>query len=379
MKSCGIIVEYNPFHYGHAYHAKMARKLSGAEIIIAVMSGNFLQRGEPAILDKWDRAEVALRNGVDLVVELPFSWAVQSADYFARGSVKMLQSLQCEALCFGTDEENDFDYQSYGDFFNQHQVEIDNYFKSLPINLSYPEKMAQTVRHFLPKLAEFPPNHILALSYAKENAKYAKPMTLFPLKRQGQGYHDNQLMVQSFASATGIRQAVNLGNDFSNFVPELTEKKLFDYHLSWSDFWPYLYYQLKVSTPKELKMLYQMNEGVEFRLLNQLRPDFSDYLAGIQTKRYTKARLQRLLVYTLLQVKPAEIAYEQENSLLHILGFTDAGKKYLNQHKKDFTLPMAAKIGKQEQANHLLTYRSDQIYQMLHPVEQNLGRFPLQV
>lgn len=379
MKSCGIIVEYNPFHYGHAYHVKMARKLSGAEVIIAVMSGNFLQRGEPAILDKWDRAEVALKNGVDLVVELPFAWAVQSADYFARGSVKMLQALKCEALCFGTDEENDFDYKSYGEFFNQHQVEIDNYFKSLPIDLSYPEKMAQTVRHFLPKLAEFPPNHILALSYAKENAKYAKPMTLFPLKRQGQGYHDNQLMVQNFASATGIRQAVNLGNDFSNFVPELTEKKIFDYHLSWSDFWPYLYYQLKVSTPKELKMLYQMNEGIEFRLLNQLRPDFSDYLAGIQTKRYTKARLQRLLVYTLLQVKPAEIAYEQENSLLHILGYTDAGKKYLNQHKKDFTLPMAAKIGKQEQANHLLTYRSDQIYQMLHPVEQNLGRFPLQV
>lgn len=88
MKSCGIIVEYNPFHNGHRYHVEMARKTTGAEVVIAVMSGNFLQRGEPAIIDKWHRANEALQNGVDLVVELPVEWAVQSADYFAKGAVK---------------------------------------------------------------------------------------------------------------------------------------------------------------------------------------------------------------------------------------------------------------------------------------------------
>ena len=95
MKSCGIIVEYNPFHNGHRYHVEMARKITGAEVVIAVMSGNFLQRGEPAIIDKWHRANEALQNGVDLVVELPVEWAVQSADYFAKGAVKILQTLDC--------------------------------------------------------------------------------------------------------------------------------------------------------------------------------------------------------------------------------------------------------------------------------------------
>lgn len=106
MRSCGIVVEYNPFHNGHRYHAEKARELSGADVVVAVMSGNFLQRGEPAIIDKWARTKTALQNGVDLVVELPFSWAVQSADYFARGSIKLLQALKCDALCFGTDSDS---------------------------------------------------------------------------------------------------------------------------------------------------------------------------------------------------------------------------------------------------------------------------------
>ena len=117
MRSCGIVVEYNPFHNGHRYHAEKARELSGADVVVAVMSGNFLQRGEPAIIDKWARTKTALQNGVDLVVELPFSWAVQSADYFARGSIKLLQALKCDALCFGTDSDSLFDYAEYGRFF----------------------------------------------------------------------------------------------------------------------------------------------------------------------------------------------------------------------------------------------------------------------
>ena len=109
MKACGIIVEYNPFHNGHRYHADMARKQTGADVVIAVMSGNFLQRGEPAILDKWARANAALANGIDLVIELPIEWSVQSADYFARGAVRLLQKIGCDYLCFGTEGEQSFD------------------------------------------------------------------------------------------------------------------------------------------------------------------------------------------------------------------------------------------------------------------------------
>ena len=114
MKSCGVIVEYNPFHNGHRYHLEEARKESQADVIIAVMSGNFLQRGEPAIIDKWQRAEEALKNGADLVIELPFAYAVQSADYFARGGVSLLHHLGVDALCFGTDSSSELDYEKFG-------------------------------------------------------------------------------------------------------------------------------------------------------------------------------------------------------------------------------------------------------------------------
>lgn len=377
MKSCGIIVEYNPFHNGHQYHAEMARKLSGAEVIIAVMSGNFLQRGEPAIIDKWDRAESALENGVDLVIELPFSWSVQAADYFAEGGIKILQALGCESLCFGTDSQVSFDYAAYGAFFVDREAELDQYFQQLPEGLSYPEKMAQVVGNFFPELKNFPPNLLLALSYAKENAKYPQPMALFPLPRKDQGYHEADLIENKFASATGIRQAVFAEKNISDFVPVVTEKKLLQQHYQWQDFWPYLNYQLTVNTTAQLRKIYQMKEGLEHRLKKNSAKDFQEYLQKLKTKRYTQPRLQRLLTYLLLQVTPEEIKKEQEQTMLHVLGFTEAGQRFLNQHKKDFSLPLAAKIGQKEQQAHFLTYRGDQVYQLLHSVEQNLGRLPL--
>lgn len=379
MRSCGIVVEYNPFHNGHRYHAEKARELSGADVVVAVMSGNFLQRGEPAIIDKWARTKTALQNGVDLVVELPFSWAVQSADYFARGSIKLLQALKCDALCFGTDSDSLFDYAEYGRFFIEEKTAIDQLFHELPIGWSYPEKMAEVVSRLYPKAKAFPPNHILGLSYAKENAMYEQPMEIFPLVRKDQGYHDEQLVIDQFASATGIRQAVLAGEDISAFVPKEIQAEVSQCHISWSDFWPYLNYQLRASSLDKLRDIYQMREGLEYRLVERDLGSFSNYLREISTKRYTQSRLQRLLTYVLLQVKEVEIQMEQENTMLHILGFTEKGQTYLNNMKKKFTLPVAAKIGQKEKEKHFLTYRADQVYQLVHPMEQTIGRFPIRV
>lgn len=377
MRSCGIIVEYNPFHNGHAYHAQKARKISGAEVVIAVMSGNFLQRGEPAIMDKWQRAEVALQNGVDLVVELPFAWAVQSADYFAKGGVRLLQALQCDALCFGTDDETAFDYQDYGNFFKTNQALIDQKFQMLPTGLSYPEKMAAVIRELYPQSEQFPPNHILGLSYAKENADYPRPMELFPVKRKDSGYHETLLQPQKFASATGIRTAFFAGETWQTFVPQQTVK-LLQHGIDWTDFWPYLQYQLTVDSLARLPQLYQMKEGLEHRLKQAASAEsFSAWLQQVKTKRYTKPRLQRLALYTLLQISADEIKREQEQTLLHVLGFTKAGQRFLKQERKNFTLPLAAKMGQAESQQHFLTTRADQVYQLVTGVEQNFGRIPL--
>ncbi|MEO1772825.1 nucleotidyltransferase [Candidatus Enterococcus ferrettii] len=378
MRSCGIIVEYNPFHNGHRYHAEMAKKLSGADVVIAVMSGNFLQRGEPAFMDKWMRAEAALHNGVDLIVELPFSWAVQSADYFAKGGIKLLQALKCDALCFGTDSQETIDYMHYGQLFADNQTAVDCLFQQLPVGMSYPEKMAEVVRQLFPTIQEFPPNHILGLSYAKENAKYPNPMAIYPLIRKDQGYHDVEIVSEHFASATGIRKAFNRGEDITSFVPKETSERL-EQSISWDNFWPFLVYQLTVNTADQMIDIYQMNEGIENRLKTIQADNFTAFLQQVKTKRYTVTRLQRLFTYFLLQVSPEEIRKEQEQSRLHILGFTKRGQEYLSQHKKSFNLPVAAKIGLEEKESHFLTYRADQLYQLIHPVEQNLGRTPIRL
>lgn len=167
--------------------------------------------------------------------------------------------------------------------------------------------------------------------------------------------------------------------DISAFVPEETQAEVSQLHISWSDFWYYLDYQLRASSVDKLRDIYQMREGLEHRLVERGFDNFSDYLREISTKRYTQPRLQRLLTYVLLQVKEVEIKAEQENSMLHILGFTEKGQAYLNSKKKQFTLPVAAKIGQKEKEKHFLTYRADQIYQLVHPQEQTIGRFPIRV
>lgn len=380
MKACGIIVEYNPFHNGHRYHADMARKQTGADVVIAVMSGNFLQRGEPAILDKWARANAALANGIDLVIELPIEWSVQSADYFARGAVRLLQKIGCDYLCFGTEGEQLFDYQVFGSFVQENQKRIDQAFLQLvDQTMSYPQKMTEVFNRLYPEMnLDFSsPNHILGLSYAKENACYDRPMQLVPIARKNAGYHDQELPEQQIASATAIRKALSEKRAIDHYVPIETAKIFQSVSMqTWETYWPLLRYRLLSSETEELQTIYQMTEGIEARLIKAAKEatTFADFIDLVKTKRYTWTRLQRLACYTLLNVKTEEIKRQQAHLYLNILGSTKKGRVFLKEKR---TLPLFAKIGKQEaQVAHLLI-RSDQIYQLAPGVqEQNFGRRP---
>lgn len=385
MKSVGIIVEYNPFHNGHAYHAQMARRKSGAQVVIAVMSGNFLQRGEPAIVDKWLRAEAALHNGVDLVVELPVSWSVQAADYFAKGGVKLLQALNCDSLCFGTEAQEDFDYQKFGHFAWEEQDRIDAAFQKITDQkLSYPQKMNLVYQELFPDLhlSGEQPNHVLGLTYAKENASYARPMRLLPIKRKGAAYHESGL-AQEFASATGIRQGIVQGQDVSPWVPTHTATALTKEQVTWEKLWPLLRYRLLASRKSDLQSIYQMVEGLEVRLMKaaEQETEYQAFLTAAKSKRYTWTRMQRLLCYTLLNITQAEMSAAWETPALRVLGYTKAGQEYLHQNKKKIQLPLLSKIGQATTSEELLTKRADALYRLGDPrvPEQNTGRFPLRV
>lgn len=388
MRSCGIIVEYNPFHNGHQYHADMARKLSDADIVIAVMSGNFLQRGEPAIIDKWTRAKEALNHGVDLVIELPFAYAVQSADYFAAGGVKLLQALQCDALCFGTDNQSELDYELFGNFVHSHQREIDQAYQEIKNNgMSYPQQMTEVFRKFYPNdVFDFSsPNHILGLSYAKENATYEKPMTLYPLKREAAGYHDTKIH-QHFASATAIRKAI-FSDELDQIKRVLPTQVAIDLNssptVSWEEYWPLLKYKILSSSLLELREIYQMKEGIEYRLQEtaKVSDSFQQFMERAKTKRYTWTRLQRLATYILVNVKQYEIESVRQNSYIHVLGFTEQGQRFLKEKKKNLSLPLITKISKNLTTQLALDIRSNQLYQLGNDriLEQSFGRFPIRV
>ncbi|EOH97254.1 hypothetical protein UAY_02528 [Enterococcus moraviensis ATCC BAA-383] len=388
MKSCGIIVEYNPFHNGHQYHAKMARELSEAQVVIAVMSGNFLQRGEPAIIDKWTRAKEALSHGVDLVIELPFAYAVQSADYFAAGGIKLLQALQCDALCFGTDNQVEMNYEQFGSFVNEHQTEINHAYQEIKNNgMSYPQQMTEVFRKLYPNgtLDFSSPNHILGLSYAKENATYEKPMLLYPLKREQAGYHDTKIY-QQFASATAIRKAVFSGelSQIKQVLPMRVMKDLEESPtVSWEAYWPLLKYKLLSSSLPELREIYQMKEGIEYRLQEaaKVSDSFQQFMEKAKTKRYTWTRLQRLATYILVNVKQYEIENVRQNSYIQVLGFTEQGQRFLKEKKKNLKLPLITKISKNVSTQLALDIRSNQLYQLGSDriLEQSFGRFPIRV
>lgn len=383
MKACGVIVEYNPFHNGHRYHLQQAREQTSADVIVAVMSGNFLQRGEPAIVDKWTRAEMALLQGADLVIELPFAYAVQSADYFAAGAIKLLQALQVESLVFGTDVKETVDYQGFGAFVASHQAEIDARYQAMRNNgQSYPQQMTALFRELLGLPLDFSsPNHILGLSYAKENAKYSQPMTLIPIHREHAGYHDETIQ-GTIASATAIRKGLEAGSDVALTMPKTSWGLLQTQPLiSWQNFWPLLRYQLLVQTPSDLRRIYQMTEGIEYRLKSaaEKAETFAAFIEAVKTKRYTWTRLQRLCCYILGQVTENEIQGTWQNTFIHVLGFTSKGQQFLKERKKTADLPILTRIGR-DTSNFSLDEKISHLYQLGSPKisEQVYGRFPLQ-
>ncbi len=382
MKAVGLVVEYNPLHNGHLYHLQAAKQRSGADVVVAVMSGNFLQRGEPAILDKWTRAQAALAHGVDLVVELPFAAAVAPADRFASGAINLLAALQCDSLVFGT-ENTAIDYQAVGRQLatlpNLHE-----YFRD------YQQTYATQLNHFYQATLHLnidSPNQLLGLSYATANAKLARPLQLLPLARKNAQYQDTTLNGTAIASATAIRRLAlgqtTASQAIATVVPPdiaqaLQQQKL----VSWADFFPYLRYRILSTPTAELGQLYQMTEGLEYRFHSVIKnvTNFPELLRALKTKRYTYTRLQRLCLYVLLNIHTPAIRQVEQQPYIHLLGFSQRGQAYLHQIKAQLDRPLIARVSQKigAEAGLLgLEVRVDDVYAQINGHEQNFNRPPL--
>ena len=362
MTITGIIAEFNPFHNGHKYLLDQAAGLK-----IVAMSGNFMQRGEPAIVDKWTRAQMALENGADLVVELPFLVSVQAADFFGQGAVAILDHLGMDTLAFGTEEV--LDYQQIANLYTERGQEMELFMENLPNSLSYPQKTQAMWKEFADlDFSGDTPNHVLALAYAKAVA--GRKIKLHPIQRQGAGYHSVDKNVD-FASATALRQHQSDQNFLERFMPSVA---LFANasKVSWEDYYPLLRYQI-LSNP-DLTTIYQVNQEMAVRIKDAIKTaqSMEELVEAVATKRYTKARVRRLLTYILVQARESALP-----EAIHILGFTEKGRQHLKSLKEQVHL--VSRIGKEPW--DAMTQKADQIYQLGHPsiAEQNFGRVPIRI
>lgn len=391
MKACGIVAEYNPLHKGHAYQIEELRANTDVDVVIAVMSGNFLQRGEPAILDKWTRTKMALAGGVDLVIELPVIWSVQPADYFAEGSLDILHALNIDYLSFGTEDGQQNDFLKAASFIVENEKIIDRQLnRNKKMNLPYAKKMENVLFEMYP---EFPlnlqlPNVQLGLSYQKEIIKkgWKDQIEIVPIKRKGAGYHEESIVSQTeIASATAIRKATFDGQVIQPYIADASYRyfrEKMEEIVSWEDYFPYLKYQLIIKSEAELREIYQMTEGLENRLKNSIDEShsFEEFMRKIKTKRYTQTRLQRLLIYVLLNIKQTDVDLAFNNkSAIRVLGFNKKGRTYLNQEKNKISRPILSNVNQQTKLYLKNDIKAGDIYRLgNHLIEkQDFTRMPI--
>ncbi|WP_100011062.1 nucleotidyltransferase [Lentibacillus sediminis] len=363
MNACGLIVEYNPFHNGHLYHLREAKKASGADCMIAVMSGSFLQRGEPAIIDKFYRTRAALQTGVDLVAELPYPYAVQSSDLFAKGAVHTLNELGTASICFGS-ESGDITHFITG--YQTFKAKELDYKKILHTELKKGLAFPEASRHAYQKIGLdaslgidlTKPNNILGYSYVRTILEDHLPIEPLTIKRTRSGYHD-QTITSAIASATSIRKEIAAAGEITGkaqkAIPDETFQQLLAYkelasswHM-WENYFPLLHYRVMTMEANELASIHGVDEGLEHRIKHtaKIAESFQNWVEAIKTKRYTWTRIQRMFVHILTNTSKTAVRQATASRsvpYVRILGMTETGQNYLNQVKKQLNVPLLSQL-----------------------------------
>ena len=344
----GIIAEYNPFHNGHYYHLQKAKQEANADYCIAVISGNFTQRGDASIVNKWAKAYMAICGGADLVIELPTIYSVSSAENFANGAIKILDSLKIvDSFAFGAEANDLATLNNIANVLNEEPKGYTNILNhELKKGISYPAARENAIMMYLNDIKRYAnvmgnPNNILAVEYLKALKNQKSKLTPIMIKRQKVYYNEHRI-VDGYASATGIRELLKNKeySDVSKVVPRSTYQILGQQAnngrmiLSLEKYQKEIIYALRKMTVEEIAELPDVSEGLENSIKNAANNcnNLTELINGIKSKRYTQTRIQRILIYALLGINKKMM--ENSKKIIpytRILGFNSKGKMLISE------------------------------------------------
>ena len=380
-KVVGIIAEYNPFHNGHLYHLLQAKDLAQADYVVAVISGNFTQRGDTSIVDKWTKAYMAICGGCDLVLELPTVYSVSSAENFASGAVKILDSLKIvDSIAFGAEASDLATLNNIANVLFQEPRGYTNILThELQKGISFPSARENAILMYLNDIKRYAnilnsPNNILAIEYLKAMKMQRSNMNPIMVKRSKVYYNDDRI-VDDFASATAIRKLIKRREyeDLRKVVPRSTYKILSrqirdgNIVLGLENFEKEIIYTLRKMNIREIANLPDVSEGLENLIKNSADNcnDMSKLIANIKSKRYTQTRIQRILLYALLGIDKKMMEDSKKvTPYVRVLGFTNKGKELISEiNKRNPKINMITSVKKFIEKNNKPSNRT--IMQML--------------
>ena len=376
MKVAGIIVEYNPFHKGHEYHIAETRRVTGADFVVAVMSGNFTQRGIPACLDKFTRTECALDCGADVVLELPFCYATGSAEYFAEGAVTILDKLGCvNSLCFGTEADVPLSlYTETAAFLCEEPAAYKKELQAgLRAGLTFPQaRLAASRPHLSPEALALleSPNALLGLEYCKALYRRKSNITPYTIGRVGAGYHEDSVASEGFSSATALRTLLTPGTTFPEaFLSELPKAAAAilstkPYAPVFAEDFLLLYRYAITAKADRLSTYADVSPELAGRLKKRFPAcDYETFLDHIKTKQYTRTRIERCFLHILFDLAQSSLDTFRKNEVCYarLLGFKDSATPLLKTWKKTASLPVLTKLAQKSKRcnaleNELLSF-----------------------
>lgn len=338
MQFCGIICEFNPFHNGHKFILNEVKKQTKLPVV-CLMSGDFVQRGTPAIQDKYTRSKIAINFGADCVLELPTVFACSNAENFAFGAVKILDKLNASFLAFGIENTNLETLQKIAEIKFKNSTNFQTCFKNeIENGTNYNTALKRAIANefgsdvALEILSK--PNNVLAVEYLTAIKKLNSKIKPIAIERVDNGYNSN-VAQQNFLSASGIREKIEKNEDVSKFIPYKLTNTLSKYHQS--NFEALIMHKIRTSKEVELEKMYDYCEGIEYRIKKQakLAKNLPELVSLVSTPRYRQARVQKLLIYPLLSITKTTMQIAKNTRLaIKVLAIKKEFKTFLSEAKK---------------------------------------------